>query len=230
MNMSQKAKLEKVCELVEPTYRKLRNWGHGWQHIINVVEWAGRIAEGEGADVFLCQVAAYCHDLGRLEEEEREMVNYTAGAPSAHAALSVKPTEKILDEIGIAGENRDKILEAVKLHNIRKYDGPNKILLVLQDADRADGFSKFAVLRFAAFNCQMSISEPRNKKEIDAIFEKVRSDLKDDPDKRAKMLHTLDYVFGWYDTLLNTESAQKLLAPGYRFLKEFYRELGKPAS
>jgi uncharacterized protein len=228
--MTNEEKLEKVRELTELTYKKLKCWGHGWQHILNVVEWSKKIAEREGADPFLCQVAAYCHDLGRLEEEERKIVNYTVGTPSAHGALSVKPTEKILDEIGVSGNEHKDIIEAVKLHNIRKYEGPNLILTILQDADRADGFSKFAILRFAAFNCQMPIPEPQNEEEINSLYEKVKFDLRNDPDRKAKMLHTLDYVFGWYDTLLNTGSAREYLADGYKFLKKFYEEIKSVSS
>ena len=217
--------LKKVRELVQPTYKKLKCWGHGWQHILNVVEWSKKIAQGESVDSFLCQIAAYCHDLGRLEEEEKNLVNRVAGAPSAHAALSVKPTEKILDKIEIAGGDRTNILEAVKLHNIRKYEGPNQILSVLQDADRADGYGKFGILRLAVFNCRMPIPEPRNEIEIDTLFKKLKSDLKNHPEYKVEMLHTLEFVFGWYDELLNTESARAYLSDGYKFLKSFYREI-----
>jgi len=223
--MNQKQKLDRVRELVEPTYRRLHNWGHGWQHVLNVLEWSEKIARAESEDPFLYQVAAYCHDLGRLEEEEKGQVNPVAGAPSSHGDFSVKPTQIILDQIGIKGKDRADILEAVKLHVIRKYEGPNKILSVLQDADRADGFSKFAVLRFAVFNCEMPIAKPNDKKDIDILFEKVGKELKKNKQYRQKMLHTLNYVFGWYDTLLNTRSAKTLLAPSYRFLKEFYEEI-----
>ena len=223
--MTEKEKLKKVRELVQPTYEQIKCWGHGWQHILNVVEWSKKIAQGENANSFLCQIAAYCHDLGRLEEEEKNLVNPVAGAPSAHAVLSVKQTEKTLDEIGVVGKEREDIIEAVRLHNIRKYEGSNKILSVLQDADRADGYGKFGVLRLAVFNCRIPIPEPRNESEVDALFKKLKSDLKNHPEYKVEMLHTLEFVFGWYDELLNTESARAYLSDGYKFLKSFYREI-----
>ena len=61
--------------------------------------------------------------------------------------------------------------------------------------------------------------------EIDALFKKLKSDLKNHPEYKVEMLHTLEFVFGWYDELLNTESARAYLSDGYKFLKSFYREI-----
>ncbi|MCX6809366.1 MAG: HD domain-containing protein, partial [Candidatus Berkelbacteria bacterium] len=172
--------LKQVEGEVKPIYAEIKAWTHGFKHVSGVVKAAKDLAEMEGADPVLCQIAAYCHDLGRLEEEEKNLVNPKPGTPSAHAVFSVKPTNKILDKVGIKGKDREKILEAVKLHNIRKYEGDNEILLVIQDADRADGFGKLAILRFATFNCEMLIPEPQNPKEVDEDFEKMMSILKED--------------------------------------------------
>lgn len=219
--------LEQVQELAKPYYDNLKVWGHGWVHIFNVVKAASKLAKLEGVDPVLCQVAAYCHDLGRLEEERRGLVNSKPGAPSAHAVMSVQPTKKILDEVGITGQDAADIIEAAQIHNIRKYEGVNKIALILQDADRADGFGKIAILRFAVFNCEIEIPEPKDDADADRLLDEVRDVLKNNPQKRDRMIETLEYVFKWLDDLANTKSLKKYVEDGYKFNEEFYEEIKK---
>lgn len=220
-----KEDLKNVEKLVKPIYLKIKIWTHGWQHVLNVVEAARKIAEMEGVDPLSCQIAAYCHDLGRLEEEERGLAKYKAGSPSSHAVLSVKPTKEILDTLALDQKTKDQIIEAVQLHNIRKYEGDNKILLILQDADRADGFNKFSILRFAHFNLEMEFEQPKNDFEIEEKYKWVVGAIAKDQILKEKMIHTLEYVMPWYDELMNTKSAKVLLKDGYEFIKSYRDEL-----
>lgn len=221
---SQKTVAE-VEKLVRPIYSKLIVWAHGWEHIKKVAQAAKDLAEMENVDPVLCQIAAYCHDLGRLEEEERGIVNPVAGTPSQHAEFSVQPTEEILKSVGIDGRAAEEIIEAVRIHNIKKYEGENNVALILQDADRADGFGKMAILRFASFNCQLPIHEPKSDLDANGEFERLKEILKQKKDCRDRMLHTLEYVFGWVDNLANTESLKKYVADGYEFNKKFFDEI-----
>ena len=225
--MTDKEILEKVKKLTRPTYDRLKNWAHGWVHIENVARASKKLAQEEGADVLACQIAAYCHDLGRLEEEKRKMVNPKPGSPSAHAVFSVNPAEKILDEVGIAGKRREDIIEAIKLHNIRKYEGPNIIFSILQDADRSDGFTKIAILRFAIFNVGLEISKPKDRKETEQALGWIDEQLKNDPEKARKMIEVLEFAIGWYENLLNFKSSAKLYRNGYLFIKKYRDDLKK---
>lgn len=219
--------LKKVEVLARPTYDKLKVWAHGWLHVVKVVEAAGRIAKAEKADIVACKIAAYCHDLGRLEEEEKGLVNTAPGSLSSHAVLGVKPTEKILDKVGISGKTREQIIEAVKFHNVRKYEGDNKILAILQDADRVDGFSKMAILRFAAFNLELPIDPPKNKEDIDKKFILLDKQLKSDAEKSREMIKVLDFVIVWCEDLMNLKSTAKICRDGYLFIKNYRRQLAK---
>jgi len=207
--------LEKVKSEVEPIYKKIKLWAHGYRHIENVVKAAKDLARMEKADELLCQIAAYCHDLGRLEEEKRGLVDPIPGAPSQHAFFSVAPTKKILDELPISDQDKKLILEAVGIHAVKKYEGDNKIALILQDADRSDGFNKFAILRFGCFNCQIPMCKPKNDLEIDQQYKRIIKIMKQDQSVRQMMIRTLKHVSRWYDVLLNTESARIYLKDGY---------------
>lgn len=220
-------KTDKVERLVKPIYAKVKVWAHGWLHIENVAQAAEDLAKIEGGDPVLCKIAGYCHDLGRLEEEKRGLVNPMPGAPSIHAELGVKPTREILQKVGIAGDDADKIVEAVRIHNKRKYLGENKIAIILQDADRTDGFGKIAILRFAAFSCEMPVSEPKTQEDIDRKLKEIKEIFKKRKDLRDRMINTLKYAFNWVDKLANTESVKNYVKEGYKFNKKFLEEIEK---
>jgi len=224
--MDKQAKLEIVKRLTKPYYDQIECWTHGWPHIVDTVKAARDLAQMEGADPFLCQVAAYCHDLGRLEEERKKMVNPKPHTSLMHARMSVKPTKKILERVGIKGKDRDDIIEAVIIHPSKKYEGENKIALILQDADRSSGFGKQAILRFAAFNCQLEFGSP-TEDNLDEKFAWVERKLKKDAVVRQRMIEVLKYALKWYDVLLNTKSAKEYIKERYSLNKKFFEKLEK---
>lgn len=223
--MNEKEILASIRQEVKPIYQKLKCWAHGWKHIEKVVDSARILAEMEGADLLNCQIAAYCHDLGRLEEEERGLVDSRPRTSLGHAEFSLKPAEKILDKYGINSVAKEKILEAIKVHPIKKYEGDNEIALILQDADRSNGFGPMGILRLAVFNCELDIDEPTDDQDVLKKVEQVREMLNKDEAKKKRMLETLGYVAAWYDVLLNTKSAKKYLLEDYRYNQEFIKSL-----
>ena len=48
--------------------------GHDWWHIVRVRNMAERIAEVEGGNLFICQIAALVHDLAddKLVDDEKQ--------------------------------------------------------------------------------------------------------------------------------------------------------------
>ena len=128
--------LKKVEELVKPQYDMQEDWIHSWMHIKDVVDNSKKLCGMEGINPFLCIIAAYCHDLGRIEEEKRK----SRGEPFLpHALLSIKPTIDILNKVGISGTDFAKIIEAVTIHSYRIYEGDNEVAQILQDADKLTG-------------------------------------------------------------------------------------------
>lgn len=223
--MPSKKLLNKIKQLVKPFYKQIQGWGHGWPHIVRVVKAAEELAKMENVDPVLCQIAAYCHDLGRLEEENKKLVNPKLGYLGSHAEMSVAPTKNILKQVKIDNESAEKIIEAVRVHNIRTYKGNNEIAKILQDADRSDGYGKFAILRFAVFNCNIKLPEPKNESQIEKLLKRVYEVLKQDKSKRMKMEETIEYVFEWVDVLANTRSLKKYVQFNYDFSRKFYNRL-----
>tara|TARA_Y100000310_G_C20544098_1_gene744752 strand:- start:297 stop:713 length:417 start_codon:yes stop_codon:yes gene_type:complete len=128
--------LTRVERLVKLQYDELECWVHSWPHIQYVVERAKELAELENLNPEPCMIAAYCHDLGRIEEERMRKNGETA---LPHALLSIAPTINILNEVGISGIDFSKIVEAVTIHSYRVYEGKNNVARILQDADKMSG-------------------------------------------------------------------------------------------
>jgi HD superfamily phosphodiesterase len=62
--------VDRIEGLVHPEYEKLDCWAHAWPHIKRVGTSARELADLVGVNPFACQIAAYCHDLGRIVEQE----------------------------------------------------------------------------------------------------------------------------------------------------------------
>jgi len=213
--MSEREDLEQVELLVKPGYHGLAHWAHGWVHIRHVVENAKNLAQMEGANQFLCQVAAYCHDLGRKIEEEKGQFNPIPGAPG-HAGFSVAPTQAILQKVGIFGVDAEKVIEAVKFHQLRKYFGSNEVVLILQDADRKDGLGKWGVARAMNYNCEMEFPQP-SETELEKAIEVNLARIRENAELKERFVRVMNFTLDWYRELLNTESAHEYLKTDFKY-------------
>jgi len=146
---------EKQKELISHTRSKVRNLfknypvpAHGIDHIARVVGTTKLIAFKEKADVFLCEMSGWLHDIGRTLEGHTNLI-------SDHAELSYElcrkwfREDKIFAE-GLAKQQKITILYAVRYHwnNFAdKYD----VAWILRDADKIDTFGTKGVGRGVEF-------------------------------------------------------------------------------
>lgn len=225
--MKMNNKLEELKKLVIPIYNEITCWPHGWLHVRNVAQNAKILAQMEGEDIFLSEVAGYCHDLGRVEEEKRGLVNPEPGF-MGHAGLSVRPTREILQKLDFNQNDIEIAVEAVAVHQQKKYEGNNKIALILQDADRKDGLGPWGIIRLASFNIQIAdIEPPSNETESKQTLQNILDVVCKDEQKRQMMIRALRYTLEWYDSLLNTESAKGYLLQDRNFSENFLEKILK---
>src|SRR5258706_5773743 len=84
--------------------------GHDWWHIDRVTRLARRIASEEGADVFLCALAALLHDIadykiaGDEAAGQRRVREWLAG-PCGNAGTGAHPVE-VIPQPSFGGGNR----------------------------------------------------------------------------------------------------------------------------
>lgn len=115
--------------------------GHDWWHIQRVVSLARRIAREEGADIFICELAALLHDIAdyKIAGDERVGLANVRGWLEAHDA-DASTVEHVLDIIAtmsFGGGNRP---------SMRTLEGR-----VVQDADRLDAMGAIGIGRAFAF-------------------------------------------------------------------------------
>lgn len=111
---------------------------HGIDHITRVAKWAVEIAKKEKDNVFLCELSAWLHDIGRAEEDKFELTR-------KHHELSYQmcqewfKTDPVLSQLSYS--EKLIILYSVRFH---WNDAADKysVAWILRDADKMDLFGK----------------------------------------------------------------------------------------
>ncbi|MEC1720094.1 HD domain-containing protein [Schinkia azotoformans] len=116
--------------------------GHDWWHIARVTKMAKHIAEQEGADVFICEMAALLHDIAdeKLNEGGEE-----AGLKRVKDWLEVHQADN---------EMINTIIEIISTMSFKGGNHPPMTTLegkVVQDADRLDAIGAIGIARTFAY-------------------------------------------------------------------------------
>ena len=219
---------EKVRALVKPQYDTLECWVHSWPHVERVSNNANIVARMENLNPTFCVIAAYCHDLGRIGEEERKR---KGESPLPHALLSIEPTVQVLQNVGVSGVDFNEIVEAVAIHSYRIYEGKNNVARVLQDADKMNGFGPYGILGgFKYFGGKdyvdtKEIQSNRNNRE--KLIELCNISMeKADKSVLEKTVKGVIFAMEWYD-MLHTNSAKQLIKEEYEYNKQVLADLIK---
>jgi len=116
---------------------------HGFDHMARVASWAMKIAKVEKADVFLSEMSAWLHDIGRTLEDDQ--IDFRRHHELSYEMLKVWFRE---DRTFDALTKKEKIiiLYAVRYHwndVADKYD----VAWILRDADKMDSMDVVGVKR-----------------------------------------------------------------------------------
>ncbi|MFV8829078.1 HD domain-containing protein [Alkalihalobacterium sp. APHAB7] len=115
--------------------------GHDWWHIYRVTKLAKTIASVEGADVFICEMAALLHDIAdeKLNESEE---------------AGLKKVESWLQRIEVEEASMKHIMEIIASMSFKGGGQPPMKTVegqVVQDADRLDALGAIGIARTFAF-------------------------------------------------------------------------------
>ena len=213
--------IENVRKLVKPQYDKLECWVHSWMHIEDVAKNSRKLAKLEDINPVLCITSAYCHDLGRIEEEERKQRGET---PLPHALLSIEPTIRVLQEVGISGVDFDEIIEAVAVHSYKVYEGKNNLTRILRDADKMAGLGPRTFLDMINYFGVKDYVDPneiiknhKDKKKIRELSDYSLNQIERGPVLEGVM-RGLDIKLEWQN-MFHTKHAYLLTQEGCKYLK-----------
>ncbi len=183
--------------------------GHDWWHIERVVRLARRLAEEEGADVFLCELAALTHDLvdWKLNPDEAQALADLRAWLGQHGA----------DEATIAA-----VLEII-IHMSFKGGGqpPMRTLegQIVQDADRLDAIGAIGIARAFAYGGAkgLLLHDPQARPRDQMSVAEYRSQ------QAATITHFYEKLLRLKDGM-NTATARRMAAHRHAVLEEFLAE------
>lgn len=183
--------------------------GHDSWHIYRVVRTAKVIAEQEGADSFVCQLAAWLHDLAddKLVENEQTAIN---------------GLKEWMEEQGVGEETAGHVLDIIANLSFKGGKRPPMRTLegkVVQDADRLDALGAIGIARTFAYSGAKgrSMHEPGRKPRIGMSEEEYRNG------NDTAILHFYEKLLLLKERM-NTSYARDLAEKRHRFMERFLEQ------
>jgi uncharacterized protein len=187
--------------------------GHDWWHVYRVTQLAKRIAREEGADEFLCELAALLHDIA----DEKLTIDFEVGLQKVEDWLvaqrldleSVTHIMRIITSMSFKGGNRPPM---------KTLEGK-----VVQDADRLDAIGAIGIARVFAYAGakQSLIHQPDLPSRESMTAEEYRKGTS------TAINHFYEKLLKLKD-LMNTDYAKKLAITRHQvmeqYLQQFYEE------
>ncbi|MDO8528990.1 MAG: HD domain-containing protein [Nanoarchaeota archaeon] len=215
-----------VENLVKPEYEKIRDWSHGWLHILGVKESSIKLATAENYDTNVSAVLAYCHDLGRVLEEQDSSLG-------SHSVLSIEPSVRILQQIGVKGKLFGSIIEAIAVHSYKDYQGKDLAAKVLRDADKSEALGPKGVLRAARYilrrdfvDTDLIFRNYHNQELMDLFAKETLERIKKDPEALSRYLKDFSFTLEWInEKMFDTNSAYRLFEEEMKYIKKSHEFL-----
>lgn len=187
--------------------------GHDWWHIVRVAKMAKTIALKEGADLFVCEMAALLHDIADEKFNESE-------------EAGLKRVEKWLTTFQLEAAVKAQIMTIIATISFKGGEEPPVASLeakVVQDADRLDAIGAIGIARtfaFAGANKQL-MYDPQIELKTTITKETYRK-------RNSTAIHHFYEKLLKLKDLMNTDYAKQIVAERHqrmeRFLEDFFEE------
>ncbi|MCM3781689.1 HD domain-containing protein [Neobacillus mesonae] len=183
--------------------------GHDWWHIHRVVQTAAKIAAEENANMFICMLAAYLHDIAD------EKLN-----PSKEEGMA--KVEKWLHDHDVVDEDQKHILLIISTMSYNGGHNPPMSTLegkVVQDADRLDAVGAISVARAFVYAGSKGhlIYDPSIKPRDEMTKEQYRNE------KNTAINHFYEKLLKLKD-LMNTDYGRQLAAQRHEFMEHYLEQ------
>ncbi len=177
--------------------------GHDWWHIWRVWRLARRIAETEGAEMYICELAALAHDV-----EDHKL-----GRPPGTLAAW-------LEEAGVDGPTARRVTDIARRISFRGAQVADETPClegrVVQDADRLDAIGAIGVARAFAYGGSRGrpIYDPGETPIMHDSFESYRRS------RSSSLMHFYEKLFLLADRM-HTPAARALARERHAFMEAF---------
>jgi len=186
--------------------------GHDWWHVYRVWRMALRIAEIEGANLLLVQLAALLHDT---DDWKSSNANATEDVYSN--------ARRIMQEHGIRIEIQNRVLEIigeVSFKGALVNTTPRSLeACIVQDADRLDAMGAIGVARAFAYGGSKNrpLYDPEVKPQLHGTFHEYKN-------SRGSTINHFFEKLLLLNGMLNTKTALKLGMERHAFLVQYVEQ------
>lgn len=123
------------------TFFKNASGCHDWSHVERVRKVALHIGKAEKADLFVLEIAALLHDIGRRDEMKSKGL-------FCHAEKGAQHARKTLSNYAISSEAQENIILSILAHRNRTANKPESLeAQILYDADKLDSIGAVGIAR-----------------------------------------------------------------------------------
>ncbi len=185
---------------------------HDWEHTERVLRLCRHLGQAEGADLFILELAALLHDIGR-EDQDR-----SRGAV-CHAEQGAVLAREILAGHGLDEELIGRVIHCIESHRFRGRKSPGTLeARVLFDADKLDSIGAVGIGR--AFLFAGEVGARLHHKNVDV--EKTCSYSREDTAYREFKVKLVKVK----ERMLTTEG-RRMAEERHRFMGEFFERLNR---
>lgn len=204
MQKNYQKELKETEEYVKNIF-EIEGSGHDWWHIYRVRNYSIKIAQKEGGNLFLIEMAALLHDL-----DDWKLTNES----------DKNKSKKWLQKISIQSEDAEKILEIISQISFKGAGVQTKPTSIeaeiVQDADRLDAIGAIGIARTFAYGGNKSrlIYHPEINPKLHDDFESYKN-------------NTTPTINHFYEKLLllkdrmNTPTGKKMANSRHKFMKDY---------
>ncbi|MGO4109489.1 HD domain-containing protein [Paenibacillus sp. YAF4_2] len=206
---TEQEKIIRAAELFSRSEMEKDASGHDWWHIHRVVQMAKRIAREEGADAFVCTIAALLHDVA----DEKLNPSKEAGLQKVLSWLEAYMPDE---------EQRGHVVEIISNMSYNAGTNPPMRTLegkVVQDADRLDAIGAIAIAR--AFLYAGWKGHPIHDPDIPPRSEMTTEEYRNG--KSTAINHFHEKLLKLKD-LVNTDAAKRIAEERHRYMEQYVEQ------
>jgi uncharacterized protein len=184
---------------------------HGYGHVDRVRKWALKIGKAEGGvDLFLLEMSALLHDIGRVDETKK-VNHYLTGAKAAR---------KYLDQLGYFSKEEIAVIsKAVLGHGTGKG---GRVAKIIRDADMLDS-GAVGIGRAFSFFANKPFYIGRKSFDFSNWTPKKTEGKYDTRPWEQSVVDSLMFVYH-NDKKCRTETAKKIVKKNSEFLRKFIKK------
>jgi uncharacterized protein len=215
MNIEKQDETKKIIHETKIYVKKLLqddSTGHDWWHTYRVSKLATYIAEKEGANIFVVNLAALLHDIDDWKFNATND-HYASGLKAKGWLEQFNLDKKIITHVS-------EIIDSISFQGAKVPDKVNSLeAMVVQDADRLDAIGAIGIARTFAYGGfkKRLIFDPEQAPTLHNSFAEYKTN------KSSTINHFYEKLLLLKDRM-NTKTAKEIAKTRHEFMEKFLKQ------